>query len=240
VGLACLTGDHSFELDGVVPILNGQPQPTGRRSPITGLHQWLLGSPRLYDIHQAVGGGFTIADQVRSTLADTSREVVLDVGAGTGMVARILPPTSRYVWLDNDVLKLKGFRSKNVDAHAVLGDASNLPFRDAAADCIVMVEVSHHLDDEALARSLEEAARVTRRRFVFVDALRGSRLRSRLLWQLDLGRFPRSEEQLLSALSVVFELEAVEHFRINHDHLLCIGLPRRTARSPRDAEELTI
>ncbi len=67
---------------------------------------------------------------------------------------------------------------------------------------------------------------MTRHRFVFVDALRSDRLRSKMLWQLDLGRFPRSEEELLAELDARFELEKVERFRVNHDHLLCVCIPR--------------
>ena len=92
-----------------------------------------------------------------------------------------------------------------------------------------MVEVSHHLPDEALRACLSEVARVTRDRFVFVDALRGDRLRSNLMWELDLGRFPRSEDDLLAALEERFEIETIVRFRVNHDHLLCVCAPRAGA-----------
>ena len=163
----------------------------------------------------------------RSRLGDIEAATLLDIGAGTGMVARLVPPGTRYVWLDNDTLKLRGFLSKAINGYAVLGDAARLPFRDGAADWTVMVEVSHHLADDALNACLHEAARVTNHRFLFVDATRGSRLRSRLMWQLDLGRFPRSDDELVQALDARFEIEAVERFRVNHDHLLCVCAPRR-------------
>ncbi len=149
------------------------------------------------------------------------------------MVAGLVPRETRYVWLDNDRLKLRGLLSKQIDCLAVLGDAARLPFASDAADWTVMVEVSHHLPDEALRACLDEAARVTRERFVFVDALRGTRLRSKLMWQLDLGRFPRSEDELLDALETRFELEKVERFRVNHDHLLCVCVPRSRVSSAR-------
>ena len=142
------------------------------------------------------------------------------------MVGGLVADETRYVWLDNDRLKLRGLLSKKLDCLAVLGDAARLPIASDAADWTVMVEVSHHLPDEALEACLREAARVTRDRFVFVDALRGSRLRSKLLWQLDLGRFPRTAEELMVALEKSFVLEDVERFRVNHDHLLCVCSPR--------------
>ena len=63
-----------------------------------------------------------------------------------------------------------------------------------------MVEVSHHLTDDQLGAGFARSPASRANRFVFVDALRGDRLRSNLIWQLDLGRFPRREAELLEAL----------------------------------------
>src|SRR5262249_13672688 len=126
-----------------------------------------------------------------------------------------------------DSLKLRGFLTKEAGSFAVLGDAARLPFPDRAVDWTVMVEVSHHLPDDALLACLREVARVTRDRFVFVDGVLGERLRSRFLWTLDLGRFPRRADDLVSYLEGSFRLESIESFRVNHDHLLCVGVPRR-------------
>jgi SAM-dependent methyltransferase len=223
--LRCTGCGRAFGLEQGVPILrdgNGsaaEPSATGR------LHYAILGNPRLYDFHQTFGGGRPIAAQVKRELEDAGGATLLDIGAGTGMVAGLVPPETRYVWFDYDKLKLRGFLSKRIESWAVLGDAARLPFVTDAADLTVMVEVSHHLQDGALQECLAEAARVTRHRFIFVDALRGSRLRSKLLWQLDLGRFPRSQDQLITALEGSFELEKIAQFRVNHDHLLCVCVP---------------
>jgi SAM-dependent methyltransferase len=190
------------------------------------LHYALLGNPRVYDFQQTHGGGPQIAAEVKKALRDADDATVIDIGAGTGMAATIVPARTRYVWLDNDKLKLRGLLSKPVDCFAVLGDATRLPFPDGGADWTLMVEVSHHLPAEAFDDCLDEVARVTRNRFIFVDAVRGNRLRSKLLWQLDLGRFPRTEEDLLLALGQRFDLQAIERFRVNHDHLLCVCVPR--------------
>jgi len=190
------------------------------------LHYALLGNPRVYDFQQTHGGGPQIAGEVKKALRDAHGATVVDIGAGTGMAATIVPAGTRYVWLDNDKLKLRGLLSKPIDCFAVLGDATRLPFSDASADWTLMVEVSHHLPAEAFDDCLDEAARVTRNRFIFVDAVRGIRLRSKLLWQLDLGRFPRTEDDLLVALGQRFEFETIKRFRVNHDHLLCVCVPR--------------
>jgi hypothetical protein len=145
----------------------------------------------------------------------------------TGMAASLVAPTTRYVWFDNDLLKLRGFLSRRVDGLAVLGSVERLPFRDEAFDWTLMVDVTHHLPDEVLDHALSEVARVTRRAFVFSDALRSGRRRSDLLWHLDLGRYPRTEGPLLDALGAYFTVESVERFRINHDHVLCVCVPRQ-------------
>jgi hypothetical protein len=90
-----------------------------------------------------------------------------------------------------------------------------------------MVEVSHHLPDELLRSSLGEIARVTRDRFLFIDAVRGIRLRTKVLWQLDLGRHPRSETELIAVLAEHFDVVDASNFRGSHDHLLCLCVPRR-------------
>jgi SAM-dependent methyltransferase len=225
--LHCTACGRSFPFDGDVPVLI-QSNGFDREPPLLARLQYaILGNPRLYDFHQAHGGGRPIAAQVKKELGGVEGATLLDVGAGTGMVAGLIPPRTRYIWVDSDRLKLRGLLSKPIDCYAVLADAAQLPFGDRAVDWTAMVEVSHHLPDDALGACLAEAARVTRDRFVFVDALRGHRLRSKLLWQFDLGRFPRSEEELIPALEQSFELETVERFRVNHDHVLCVGVPRR-------------
>jgi SAM-dependent methyltransferase len=224
--LECTGCGRSFALDRRVPtfIEADAPRPP---SQLQRVQYAILGHPRVYEFHQAYGGGRAIAARVKSQVGTLAGVTVLDIGAGTGMVGAVLAPGARYVWLDNDRLKLSGFLRKGLDGLAALGDAGRLPFVSDAVDWTVMVEVSHHLEDRVLQRCLEEAARVTRDRFLFVDAVRGTRLRSRLLWQLDLGRYPRTEDELTIALDRNFEVEKVERFRVNHDHLLCVCVPRR-------------
>jgi SAM-dependent methyltransferase len=227
--LRCSACGRIFAFEGEVPALIQDDGADVRPSLVSRLQYAVLGNPRLYDFHQAHGGGRPIAARVKKELEGLEGATLVDVGAGTGMVAALIPRETRYVWVDNDRLKLRGLLSKPIECYAVLADAARLPFGDRAADWTVMVEVSHHLPDEALRTCLDEVARITRDRFVFVDALRGRRLRSRLLWQLDLGRFPRTEEELVRALERSFQLEKVHGFRVNHDHLLCVGVPRRSA-----------
>jgi uncharacterized protein YbaR (Trm112 family) len=229
--LRCTGCGLAFPLEQGVPVLHDSERSSSAQPSALGRLQYaILGNPRVYEFHQAHFGGRPISAQVKRQLEDVGGSTLLDIGAGTGMVGGLIPPGTRYIWFDNDRLKLRGLLSKRIDCWAVLGDAARLPFISDGADWTVMVEVSHHLQDGALEACLAEAARVTRERFLFVDAVRGSRLRSKLLWQLDLGRFPRTEGELIAALEESFELEKVERFRVNHDHLLCVCRRSQVAR----------
>jgi hypothetical protein len=89
------------------------------------------------------------------------------------------------------------------------------------------IAVSHHLSDDQLTQYVNEVARVTADRFVFLDAVVAEHPVSRLLWRYDRGAWPRSEQTLVAALSVGLELERVERFRVWHEYLLVVGRPRK-------------
>jgi uncharacterized protein YbaR (Trm112 family) len=224
--LRCDDCGRAYELNGRVPALLLDDPGSSEPSRLARLQYAILGNPRVYDLHQKYGGGREIAAHVGRTLLDVRGATLLDIGAGTGMVAGLVPSATAYIWLDNDRLKLRGLLTKSIDCYAVLGDGARLPIATKAVDRATMVEVSHHLSDALLENCLSEAARVTRGALVFVDALRGPRRRSKLLWKLDLGRFPRTEDELVSAIDRRFEVTRLERFRVNHDHLLCVGVPR--------------
>jgi SAM-dependent methyltransferase len=151
---------------------------------------------------------------------------VLDLGAGTGSLAEALPPEATYVWLDPDPLKLRGYLAKTSSPTAVVADATQVPFADSSVDWSVSVALSHHLDDSALELFVSEASRVTKKRFVFLDAVASPRLASRALWKYDRGAWPRTASQLEQALSRRFEIEVVERFRIVHEYILITCVPR--------------
>ena len=128
---------------------------------------------------------------MKEALASADGRLSWTSARGPEWSAPSFPPGTRYVWFVNDRFKLRELLSKPLDCLAVLGDGECLPFVELAVHWTVMVEVSHHFPHQALRACLSVAARVTRERFLFVDVLRGDRLRSNLTWQLDLGRFPR-------------------------------------------------
>lgn len=97
-------------------------------------------------------------DGSREALANLdlpTRESVLDVGCGTGVLTRVLREEcpGRVVGLDADVSLLSAVRPP-----VVRGDATHLPFRDDSFDLVVCQALLVNLPDPVVA--VEEFARV--------------------------------------------------------------------------------
>jgi hypothetical protein len=117
----------------------------------------------------------------------------------------------------------------------IVCDATRMALRSRSIDCALCIAVAHHLSDASLAELLREVARVVRTRLVFVEPVsRPSSLVGRLLWKLDAGRYPRSAEALVDALSSAFSIDHLESYTIYHQYLLFIASPRRPEGSPSD------
>lgn len=215
------------------PLLHGVPRlaatveirSAGRGALVRALHT-IAARPSVYDRIQDLAGARKLRARVAQRLFDAHGKAVLDIGAGTGALARDLPPTATYLWLDNDLQKLSGFLAGHTDVLAVIADATRMPLRDGAVDFAVCVNVSHHLEDAELARLLADAERVAVERLVFVDAVVTPRIRSRLLWHYDRGGRPRTAERLVEAVGVAFDVSEVERVQINHEYAIITAHPR--------------
>ena len=188
---------------------------------------WLLTLPGIYDAVQRLAGWDVIAGALRSHLRETASQVVLEVGAGTGTNRMVLSGEARYVWLDNDAHKLTEFRRKVRGAMGIMGDGTRLPLCSKSVDATICVCVSHHLSDQNLRTLFQEAARVTRRKWVFVDAVKDRlSFTSRLLWRLDQGRHPRQGDKIVSLMRDCFHVDHIERHTVYHEYLLCVGRPK--------------
>jgi SAM-dependent methyltransferase len=186
----------------------------------------LIGSARLYDGIQRLLGRRAAFLRLQSVLGDTSGQLLLDVGGGTGSLVPFLAPGTRYLGIDNDPGKIRRLLARWPGTHAVVGNATRLPLRDKSIDVAVCVALAHHLGDDGLVQLVKELARVTRERVVVFDAVREERSwRGRLLWRIDRGAFPRSESELQSILNVGLTQQHREHVAIHHHYLLWVGRP---------------
>lgn len=192
------------------------------------LHR-MVANPKVYNQIQAILGFEQTRRHLRSYLAQTSRKVMLDVGAGTGHYRSLVSETARYLWLDMDIEKLREFRQRqNLSSDLVLlGDATRIGLRDHSVDFALCIAVSHHLSDQQLASLFSELARVVRENVIFLDALDCPKsLTSRLLWRYDRGSSPRTLATLLAAIEAYLEIEQLEQYKIHHHYLLCLAHPK--------------
>jgi len=190
---------------------------------------WLVANPTVYDWVQHLAGWEKASRRLAPHLATLAGQCVLDVGAGTGNLARLLPPGATYIWLDNDPTKLLGFKTKGIPGETILGDATRTGLADKSVDCAVCVALAHHIPDVALPALFRELARVTRARLVLLDPVAHPRSRvSRWLWRFDRGGFPRSPAALRDFVARDFEIEREESFSIYHHYLLLVARPKVT------------
>jgi SAM-dependent methyltransferase len=181
---------------------------------------------KLYDLVQWVAGAAKVRAQLIPLLTGAENRSVLDVGAGTGALRNFLPENRRYIWMDNDTQKLRGFLARRGD-WAVLGSALRLPLAPASVDQALCVAVAHHLNDAELRQALDEIARVVKHNLVFLDPVDcPSRPLSRLLWSVDRGSHPRSPEVLRKFLEERYVLEQARVFTVLHRYFVCVAKPK--------------
>jgi ubiquinone/menaquinone biosynthesis C-methylase UbiE len=195
------------------------------------LHR-LAAQPWVYDRIQAAAGAGGVYHKIQPYLSELYGKVcVLDVGGGTGTLKKLWPKDTKYICLDIDPAKLRGFRKKEPEGLAVLADALNMPFADQSIDVLVCMFVAHHLDDKVLTSGICEFRRVMKPNgtLLFLDPLRvPRRLLSRVLWALDRGECPRTADSLREHLETGFRFTHWETFTIYHRYILGVGKVRPT------------
>ena len=190
------------------------------------LHQ-LAALPWVYDRIQTLAGHDRVLKRLSQEIAPLNPNVVVDIGGGTGMARNLFAADCRYICLDMEMPKLKGFRSRAPRGLAVLGDATSMPIIDGCADAVVCKSVTHHLTDLMLDHALDESRRVLRaggHMILFDAVLNRQRLAGKVLWRLDRGSYPRTEEELHKKVKSRFKLVHWEKFAIYHEYVLGIGV----------------
>ncbi|HEX8179673.1 MAG TPA: methyltransferase domain-containing protein [Pyrinomonadaceae bacterium] len=117
-----------------------------------------------------------VAEIARAALREFS---VLDVGAGSGELLRVLAGAARargwqarLVGLELNERSARAICEESRaygEIAAVRGDAFHLPFADDAFDYVFCSLFTHHFRDEGVVRILREFLRVARRRVFVID-----------------------------------------------------------------------
>lgn len=189
------------------------------------LHR-IVAQPFVYDAVQYAAGMQTLREQLRPYLHETAHTSVVDLGAGTGLYLPAFPASARYLWLDLDRDKLRGFQARYQQTRpALLGDGTQIGLQTKSVDYATCIAVLHHLDDSQLPLFVAEVARVVRKGVIILDPLASDAWASRLLWKYDRGSFPRTANQLLTAFSRHFSIEQTTTFKVYHQYLLFSAHP---------------
>ena len=97
--------------------------------------------------------------KIRSLRHDSHKLQILDVGCGTGGSSLVLSRFGKLTGLDNSELALKLAVGANF-SDLVLGEITNLPFKDDIFDCLSVLDVLEHISDREDSIAIKECWRV--------------------------------------------------------------------------------
>jgi ubiquinone/menaquinone biosynthesis C-methylase UbiE len=190
------------------------------------LHK-IAAQPWIYDRIQTLAGRERVFQRMLRLTSTIPAKTVVDLGGGTGAWRKLWPTDCRYICLDIELPKLRGFRSKVPSGLAVLSDATRMCIASGSVDVMLCVAVAHHLTDKMLDQVLDETLRVlpVGGQLVLLDAVynRGIWV-GRTLWALDRGAHPRTAEELRKKVEDKFRIAHWEKFAIYHEYVLGIGV----------------
>ena len=83
---------------------------------------------------------------------------LLDVGGGTGRIARFLAGRARQVVVADESWKMLSHTPAGLGLDLAAAHAERLPFPSGEFECVIMVDVYHHVQDQA--HTLSELLRV--------------------------------------------------------------------------------
>jgi ubiquinone/menaquinone biosynthesis C-methylase UbiE len=190
------------------------------------LHR-ILSLPVMYDCMQRAFGVSRKKQVFRRLLTfHARREIVVDVGGGTGLYKDLWPPHFTYICLDSDTQKLRGFADKYPDEPRICSDARQLCLKSDSVDNVFCSSMSHHVEGHLLERIIGEMARVIKPGglLVFIDAVSipESRL-NRFLWSLDRGEHPHAARTLETLIAKYASIEVRETLSIYYDYVLFVA-----------------
>ena len=114
-------------------------------------------------LNKAFAAGDTAA-VIAAGLAEDKAHTVLDIGAGSGGLAKALSARGHAVTgIDPNAVAIERARTEAAGAQFDVGNAEALSYPDGGFDAAIFLNSLHHVPVDLMAKALAEAARVTRR-----------------------------------------------------------------------------
>ncbi|KKU49297.1 hypothetical protein A3H10_01775 [Candidatus Uhrbacteria bacterium RIFCSPLOWO2_12_FULL_46_10] len=104
-----------------------------------------------------IGRRYIVKTILKKYLSTNGNQLILDIGCGTGGNFNTLRDFGKVVGVDNSKQALE-FAQQKGHTETVVASAIDLPFTDQKFNCVVMLDVLEHIEDDYSA--LEEAYRV--------------------------------------------------------------------------------
>lgn len=104
-----------------------------------------------------VGRRHLVHTLIKQWIGQTENPLILDIGCGTGAMAKDLQQYGNVIGCDLRHTALEYCRKRSL-SELVQGDITNLPFQDHSFDLIVALDILEHVPDDAAA--LKELRRV--------------------------------------------------------------------------------
>lgn len=141
-----------------------------------------------------------LRDRILALAAPRPEDVVVDLGAGTGLLTLAFAPRVRRIWAIDisppmcDYLMTKAASNGLSNVTAAVATVTSLPLGDGVADLVISNYCFHHLRDSEKDRALDEIRRVLvpGGRVVFAD----------MMFRVGLAR-PRDRAVVLSKLRLL-------------------------------------
>ncbi|BBY00478.1 type 11 methyltransferase [Mycobacterium seoulense] len=202
-------------------LMLGSQRMTTLRLVRRGVHA-LADEPRIWDFLRFIlSAGHRGEKEVLRREGIAEAASILDIGCGTGTMARSFRPEC-YVGVDPNARYISRARATKSGYRFEVADGQSLPFADGSFDAVLIFGVLHHLDDASARSLLHESHRVLapgKGVMVMCEAVpTRSRwnLIGRLQSRLDEGDFIGPPERYLEMVSEVYGQRAVvRHYPVS-------------------------
>ncbi len=206
---------------------------------------WICSDPAASDLIRNIlaGGLVAIKRKVRQALARHPQHRVLDVGCGSGIFSQLVH--GDYVGVDTEQVFLDYATRRYAVTDRIqfaCYPATALPYTDQSFDQSLLINVMHHVPNEALDQTLSELGRVTRYQVIIVDMVPLTyNLLGKLCYWLDQGKHIRSLAEQRAHVEQVVKIQESGYFRSGINlHSWFVGVPRRPQPSTVIVEEAQV